>query len=170
MDPSKEQEPKRGRGRPKKVKPSMSTQTETIPEPLAPMASTMSTKVDMSTMTEKPKKKRGPKVKKLTSEEIKERIGKSEVSTQTDMPGGNKLVEAFREALDKHDEELSKARAEKREDKSRSKRLLKEEFEGHPDLPAPVHERDEYRHFIMSMSLFPNLYNREMIMTHLGSS
>lgn len=163
MDPLKDEAPKRGRGRPKKVKPSMSTQTETMPEPMLSLKSGMT---DSSTMTEKPKKKRGPKVKKLTSEEIKERIGKSDVSTQTEMPEGNKFVEAFKQALDEHDE----TRKGKRDDRARSKRLIKEEFTDHPELPAPVHEADEYRHFIMSMSLFPNLYNREMIMTHLGPS
>jgi hypothetical protein len=122
--------------------------------------------VDSSTMTEKPIKKRGPKVKKLTSEEIKERIGKSDISTQTDMPEGNKFVEAFKQALDEHDE----TRKGKRDDRARSKRLIKQEFTDHPELPAPVHEAEEYRQFILSMSHFPNLYNREMVMTHLGPS
>lgn len=166
MDPSKDQAPKRGRGRPKKVKPSMSTQTETTPEPMAAISPLRPGMVDSSTMTEKPTKKRGPKVKKLTTEEIKERIGKSDASTQTEIPEGNKFVEAFKKALDEHDE----IRKGKRDEKSRSKQIIKEKFTDNPQLPAPVHETNEYRHFIMSMSLFPNLYNQEMIMTHLGSS
>ena len=141
----------------------MSTQTETTPEPIPAARPGM---VDSSTMTEKPIKKRGPKVKKLTSEEIKERIGKSDVFTQTDMPEGNKFVEAFKQALDEHDE----TRKDKRDDRARGKRLIKQEFTDHPELPAPVHEAEEYRQFILSMSHFPNLYNREMVMTHLGPS
>ncbi len=136
---AKEQAMKPGPGRPRKVKPVASTQTE-IPEPREPRT------VETSTMTDKAK--RAPRVKK----EVK--------------PEANKFVEAFKEVLEEHD--ISKKG--KRDERARGKRLIKEEFEGHPQLPAPVHETDEYRHFILSMSLFPNLYNREMIMTHLGSS
>lgn len=51
--------------------------------------------------------------------------------------------------------------------KSESRKHLKAEFKrGHTEYLAPVEEREEYRKHILSISLFPNLYNKEYLLTH----
>jgi hypothetical protein len=53
--------------------------------------------------------------------------------------------------------------------KRRGKQLLKQEFKrGQMEHPAPVENAMEFRRKILSVSLFPNLFNREMVMTHSG--
>jgi hypothetical protein len=53
--------------------------------------------------------------------------------------------------------------------KRRGKQLMKQEFKrGKMDQPAPVENAMEFRRQILSVSLFPNLFNREMVMTHSG--
>lgn len=53
--------------------------------------------------------------------------------------------------------------------KKQAKKKLKEEYNKIDYLPY-TDERDKYRRYILSLSLFPNLYNRDQIMTSLGSS
>jgi DNA-binding IclR family transcriptional regulator len=55
--------------------------------------------------------------------------------------------------------------------RTRGKSYLKAEFKrGKQNIPAPVMDRAEYRAHILSLSLFPNLFNKEMIHTNLGAS
>jgi hypothetical protein len=55
--------------------------------------------------------------------------------------------------------------------KRRGKQILKQVFkEAQVEQPAPVENAMEFRRKILSVSLFPNLYNREMVMTHKGAS
>ena len=55
--------------------------------------------------------------------------------------------------------------------KKRGRQLLKQEFKrGQMEHHAPVEPAVEFRHRILSVSLFPNLYNREMVMSDLGAS
>jgi len=53
--------------------------------------------------------------------------------------------------------------------KKQAKKKLKEEYNKIDYVPY-TDERDNYRRYILSLSLFPNLYNRDQIMTSLGSS
>jgi len=54
--------------------------------------------------------------------------------------------------------------------KRRGKQMLKQVFkEAQVEQPAPVENAMEFRRKILSVSLFPNLYNREMVMTHKGT-
>jgi len=54
--------------------------------------------------------------------------------------------------------------------KRRGKEMLKQVFkEAQVEHPAPVENAMEFRRKILSVSLFPNLYNREMVMTHKGT-
>lgn len=63
--------------------------------------------------------------------------------------------------------QLGKANPTKR----RGKAYLKAEFKrGKESHPAPVDERAEYRAHILACSLFPNLFNREMVMKYQGAS
>lgn len=67
--------------------------------------------------------------------------------------------------------EVEKTRDEKKDQRLHAKRHLKREFElGQRDLPAPVDEREAYRSYILSLSLFPNLHNYQNIMTNLPAS
>ena len=53
--------------------------------------------------------------------------------------------------------------------KRRGKQLMKQEFKrGKMEQPAPVENAMEFRRRLLSVSLFPNLFNREMVMTHSG--
>lgn len=55
--------------------------------------------------------------------------------------------------------------------KRRGKAYLKAEFKrGKETHPAPVDERAEYRAHILAHSLFPNVFNREMVMKYQGAS
>lgn len=53
--------------------------------------------------------------------------------------------------------------------KQKAKKKLKEEYNKIDYLPY-TDERDKYRRYILSLSLFPNLFNHHQIMTSLGSS
>ena len=45
--------------------------------------------------------------------------------------------------------------------KKMGKKLLKEEYKkGQAELSAPVEDRENYRRHILSISLFPNLFNK----------
>lgn len=47
------------------------------------------------------------------------------------------------------------------------KKYLKEEFiKGQTEHPAYVEPVDKYREYILSMSLFPNLYNRANVLAN----
>ena len=61
---------------------------------------------------------------------------------------------------------------EPKSDKSRGKRLMRQEYKiGQSDPKCcPTEERQAFRERILSFSLFPNLYNRNTIMTSLGAS
>lgn len=48
--------------------------------------------------------------------------------------------------------------------------LKAERMRGKEKHPAPVMDRAEYRAHILAHSLFPNVFNKEMINTNLGSS
>ena len=48
--------------------------------------------------------------------------------------------------------------------------LKAERMRGKQNQPAPISDRAEYRAHILAHSLFPNLFNKEMINTNLGSS
>lgn len=61
--------------------------------------------------------------------------------------------------------------AKKMKQKTRGKSYLKAEFKrGKQNIPAPVMDRAEYRAHILALSLFPNVFNKEMIHTNLGAS
>jgi hypothetical protein len=54
---------------------------------------------------------------------------------------------------------------------SRGKSYLKAELmRGKAKHTAPIMNRAEYRAHILAHSLFPNVFNKEMIQTNLGSS
>ena len=58
-------------------------------------------------------------------------------------------------------EYIEAKRARANPTKKRGKKLLKEEYrKGQMELSAPVDEREDYRRRILSMSLFPNLFNK----------
>lgn len=51
--------------------------------------------------------------------------------------------------------------------KKMGKKILKAEYKKRKMQPQPdVMERNDYRRHILSLSLFPNLFNRAMVMTY----
>ena len=58
-------------------------------------------------------------------------------------------------------------RAKANPTKKMGKKILKAEYKrGQMQPQADVMERHDYRRHILSLSLFPNLFNRAMVMTH----
>lgn len=51
-----------------------------------------------------------------------------------------------------------------------AKKLRAEFKKGKESHPAPVADRASYRAHILAHSLFPNVFNKEMVMTQLGRS
>ena len=81
------------------------------------------------------------------------------------------LQKVFEKALENNDERKKDERDAERESKAQSRRILKNEYaRGQMDRTAYVDEREAYRQHILSYSLFPNLYNQQMVMTQLGAS
>jgi len=81
------------------------------------------------------------------------------------------LQQIFESALENNDERNRAERDAKRELKAQSKRILKGEFERGQTQRIPfVDEKEAYRQYVLSHSLFPNLYNQRMVMTELGAS
>jgi hypothetical protein len=55
--------------------------------------------------------------------------------------------------------------------KSKGKMIMKQEFKkGKESHLNPVMSRADYRAHILAHSLFPNVFNKEMVMTNLGAS
>ena len=55
--------------------------------------------------------------------------------------------------------------------KKKGKQALRHTFkEAQVEHPAPVENAMEFRRKILSVSLFPNLFNRETVMSHSGAS
>ena len=92
-------------------------------------------------------------------------------SRPTSLNQEQELQKAFEAALENNDERNRAERDAKRELKAQAKRILKGEFErGQTERIPFVEEKDAYRQYILSHSLFPNLYNEKMVMTQLGAS
>jgi hypothetical protein len=92
-------------------------------------------------------------------------------SRPTSLNQEQELQKAFEAALENNDERNRAERDAKRELKAQSKRILKGEFErGQTERIPYVDEKDAYRQYVLSHSLFPNLYNQKMVMTQLGAS
>jgi len=55
--------------------------------------------------------------------------------------------------------------------KRKGAKMLRAEFKkGKESHPAPVASRASYRAHILAHSLFPNVFNKHMVMTHEGAS
>ena len=55
--------------------------------------------------------------------------------------------------------------------KRQGKKILKQEFKrGKQQLSEPVHDRESYRRHILSISLFPNVWNNTQIMSRLDAA
>jgi hypothetical protein len=81
------------------------------------------------------------------------------------------LQNVFEKALENNDERKKAERDTNRESNAQAKRILKNEYaRGQMDKTPYVDEREAYRQHILSYSLFPNLYNQQMVMTQLGAS
>lgn len=56
---------------------------------------------------------------------------------------------------------------EKKAIRGSGKKQMKAEYaRGQTEFPAYVEEKDKYREYILSMSLFPNLYNRANVLAN----
>lgn len=56
-------------------------------------------------------------------------------------------------------------------DKKRGKQIMKAKFKASKEVyPIYADERHKFRAQILSMSLFPNVFNHEMVHTNLGAS
>ena len=81
------------------------------------------------------------------------------------------LQKIFEAALESNDERNKAERDANRESKNQARRILKNEYaRGKMERTPYVDERQAYRQHILSHSLFPNLYNQQMVMTQLGAS